>query len=690
MLLSNPGLNKKINDVYEDQTPLYIAASLGKANIVLQLIRAGADPCKGHLESANSPLHIAASRGDIETANALLQSSSVPEAVNQRNKDGKTPLHLAAENGHVDVLRMLIAATRQHIPGRAREIIDAYARDGRSPLLAAARAGHHHVVELLEGAGADLHSSLQGVKGMSGTNAVYMAAQQGHIKVIETLVDILKNRKASGEDIKAFIDVKPEHGFTPLLAAITSKGKDPGIVKLLVKLGADIRHGVRGWSNSIHYAAQLGKSEIIKVLVEAAGNDANFIGGRDVRGKTPLSLAAQNNRIDAVRTLLSLDADGAAALLEAAQNNDVDTIKALFSVIEKDGQDELTAALDERFPGNLPRAALGDPEMAKLFDEVAGKTEKTLHTKLNANDIPLRRPVQITRLLHEMASSSPRVEPGAPLRITETKAIISLPKLISQNGHICKLTALANLDLLYATNRGIPNIPLRKNRSGYYASQINEYHSGDAGTSIREKAKRFGSSQGEILQVDDLKTVAREMGYMAETLTPGDLDQCRAHIVEHLNKGAPLVTFFQVSSGDENARRFWPRSTDMSGSGERFEHAALIVGIDTRLDTVDLAHRGEVFPGIPLTDLHRSMDTLPAIRQPEVYERTNMARSEKERHSYKKYEFVSDPEKGAMQDRHSVEGRRTSITPVKEGFKNCLLLITPDKSHARWADTVAS
>lgn len=54
---------------------------------------------------AQTPLHIAAIYGYIETAMILLQRRANPNA---RCKLGKTPLHLAAEHGHEDMVELLL------------------------------------------------------------------------------------------------------------------------------------------------------------------------------------------------------------------------------------------------------------------------------------------------------------------------------------------------------------------------------------------------------------------------------------------------------------------------------------------------------------------------------------------------------------------------------------------------------
>ena len=54
-----------------------------------------------------TPLHDAASRGDVDKARILLKHGRYD--VNCRNEYGRTPLHQACSGGHVDMVRMLIS-----------------------------------------------------------------------------------------------------------------------------------------------------------------------------------------------------------------------------------------------------------------------------------------------------------------------------------------------------------------------------------------------------------------------------------------------------------------------------------------------------------------------------------------------------------------------------------------------------
>ena len=55
----------------------------------------------------DTPLHVAATRGDTQAIQALLNSGA---DVNAQGEDQYTPLHEAVAQGHVEAVRLLIAA----------------------------------------------------------------------------------------------------------------------------------------------------------------------------------------------------------------------------------------------------------------------------------------------------------------------------------------------------------------------------------------------------------------------------------------------------------------------------------------------------------------------------------------------------------------------------------------------------
>lgn len=105
------------------QSPLHLAVLTGQSRIVRWLIVSGASPNPRNL-SGDSPLHIAASRGDVACCGAITDPVTPQERdtlalsypvhayehceLDQWNYYGQTCVHVAALNGHIQVLQHLV------------------------------------------------------------------------------------------------------------------------------------------------------------------------------------------------------------------------------------------------------------------------------------------------------------------------------------------------------------------------------------------------------------------------------------------------------------------------------------------------------------------------------------------------------------------------------------------------------
>ncbi|CAL8989564.1 unnamed protein product [Prunus brigantina] len=90
-------------------TALHIAVSDGETEIVLHLLRIIGNDASRILKiennKGNTPLHLAAVVGDVETCHAM--ATKEPKLVSSLNNENETPLFLAALNGHENVFLCL-------------------------------------------------------------------------------------------------------------------------------------------------------------------------------------------------------------------------------------------------------------------------------------------------------------------------------------------------------------------------------------------------------------------------------------------------------------------------------------------------------------------------------------------------------------------------------------------------------
>ena len=304
-------------------TPLHIAASFGRTEVVRELIKLGAikSVVAGQF---GTPLHQAALQKHVETIVAMLEEGCAIDVV---NNNGSTTLHFAAEGGNIEIVRELV--------DRGCDV-NAVKVNGCTPLHSAAGCGRTEAVHELVKCGASksvvagncgtpLHqAALQGhletvvamleegcpieaVNG-NGTTALHFAAQGGHVKVVRELV-------GRGCDV----DTVKENGCTPLHSA-AGFGRTEAVYEL-IKLGATKSAVAGKFGTPLHQAAFEGHVKAVEVLLEidacepdmiktdAASlkvqTDSHLVNICDSVGETPVMYAVQGGQVDMFKLLTS-------------------------------------------------------------------------------------------------------------------------------------------------------------------------------------------------------------------------------------------------------------------------------------------------------------------------------------------------------------------------------------------------
>jgi len=174
-----------------------------------------------------TPLHVASRKGSAEVVMELLRAGANKDAASSAS--GETALHFASQSGCFEVVRLLLAA------GANKDAVD---HRGNTPLLAAVEFssrmisfalgqppsdGVHHdrVVSALLEAGADVEA-----RDRDGQTVLHRAAQ--HFPPEAQLL------LAAGADKNA----RDEHGSTPLHTAVLASSLEA--VSALLEAGADV------------------------------------------------------------------------------------------------------------------------------------------------------------------------------------------------------------------------------------------------------------------------------------------------------------------------------------------------------------------------------------------------------------------------------------------------------------------
>ncbi len=244
------------------------------ATAVVPVVKKDAKKIMG--PACRNPLHWAVALGVPERVSELVSSQEYP--INALTPKSWTAAHLAARNNNTGILRTLLTA-----PGIDLTLKEA--EHGRTALHVAAvnnRVGNVKV--LLE-----RNRMILGIRDARGRTAYHLAAQKGHVKVLEAL---------KGQD---FNEKTEKSEWTGLHFA--AENGHVGACRFLVEKSIRIlkMRDSRG-RTAFHFAAKKGHIQVLEALKEK-GQDINEPTSKS--GWTGLHFAAENGHVDAVKWLLA-------------------------------------------------------------------------------------------------------------------------------------------------------------------------------------------------------------------------------------------------------------------------------------------------------------------------------------------------------------------------------------------------
>ncbi|XAR71500.1 hypothetical protein NMG60_11028797 [Bertholletia excelsa] len=245
----------------EGETALYVAAEIGDAHVVGELLRyldleIASIPAKNTLD----PLHIAAKQGHLEVLKNLLHS--FPNLVMTTDSSNSTALHTAAAQGHIEVVNLLLE-TYPNLAKIARN-------NGKTVLHTAARKGHLEVVKSL------LHKdpSIGFRTDKKGQTALHMAVKG---QCVDIVLELIKPESA-------VLTLKDNRGNIALHMA-TIKGKTEIVRSLLSVDGIDVNAANKSGETPLDIAEKLETQELITILREAGATNSKDHGKPPNRAK---------------------------------------------------------------------------------------------------------------------------------------------------------------------------------------------------------------------------------------------------------------------------------------------------------------------------------------------------------------------------------------------------------------------
>ncbi|WP_265027666.1 ankyrin repeat domain-containing protein [Wolbachia endosymbiont (group B) of Chorthippus parallelus] len=248
-------------------------------------------------ENKWTPLHYAASLGYRRSAELLVNNSTL----GARDSENNTPLHIAADYGKENIVELLLERGAD---------INIEGKNASTPLHYAADKGNFRVAKLLVERGANIDTKNSNQKSPS-----QLAKDKNHQTIVKLLLNkALINSVQEGNinEVKGNLDNGAEinhsdrNGWTPLHHATNRTSEALGLIRLLVKEGANVNATTHDGNKPLHLASRNAYKDTVKFFINEKGLDINDRGEENF---TPLHYAVNKESEELVRFLIKKEAD---------------------------------------------------------------------------------------------------------------------------------------------------------------------------------------------------------------------------------------------------------------------------------------------------------------------------------------------------------------------------------------------
>ncbi|XP_063300035.1 ankyrin repeat and SOCS box protein 3 isoform X1 [Pelobates fuscus] len=222
--------------------PIHEAASSNSSRCLQLLINSA--PSSSYIKSktfeGETALHLAAKSGSVSCTQLLLQ---VGAEMNDVTNEEITPLFLAVESGHKDVVKLLIK--------HKANINGPHSCSGWNPLHQASLMERTDIMQILLESGVDKECEDD-----FGITPVFIAAQYGKYDSLSVLILHGANVNCQAKDKATPLFIAAQEGHKKCAELLLAKGADPNLFC-----------NDESWQLAIHAAAQMGRSEIVSLLL---------------------------------------------------------------------------------------------------------------------------------------------------------------------------------------------------------------------------------------------------------------------------------------------------------------------------------------------------------------------------------------------------------------------------------------
>ncbi len=308
------------NDMLSDVLPR--AAAYGDTTLVAEILTHKVDTERRAIWDA-TPLMHAAERGMAEMVSDLLKAGAMVAA---RDQEGLSAQIFSARSGNAVAVELLLDA------GAKGNEADKY---GDTALMAAAAAGEPNCVDLLIKRGAEVNAqnSRHQTALLSGAMAddgfVASLKDRGHPQVADDLIhrdEVVKLILDAGADVNARgangrsalfssddeiveeilqhdpeLEVRDDNGATPLVATASES-----IAELLVDAGADVNAEDKQGKTALIQAAEMNYIEKLEIVAKVPGVQFDH---KDQAGETATMAAKRTGHKECLQALITAEAD---------------------------------------------------------------------------------------------------------------------------------------------------------------------------------------------------------------------------------------------------------------------------------------------------------------------------------------------------------------------------------------------
>jgi ankyrin repeat protein len=246
----------------EGDSLLHLAVEMRDETLIDFCIDAGL-PINEKNRKGERPLYIAVSAESVDAVKRLIQAGANPNLYFLLASDSYTLFQVAVVFGNNEIIKSMLESP-------LLEINAGTGNQNKSALHLAAELDNSRAVGMLLAKGADLN-----IRDRDGDTPLHSAIRSGSTRAANALI-------ASGADVNS----ANSEGVRPLMIAAT-KQNGHYLVSALLSRGAKINATDRSEDTALHYAAQAGNLQSVRVLLTAHADPSRV----DQRGCTAEELA---------------------------------------------------------------------------------------------------------------------------------------------------------------------------------------------------------------------------------------------------------------------------------------------------------------------------------------------------------------------------------------------------------------